>query len=490
MYYGAVETLAQRVTGYIQRHKLLNPGDRVGVAVSGGADSVALLRLLLELRKELGIVLSVVHFNHKLRGLEADADEQFVADLASRNKLGFRCESGDVTACAAAKRLSVETAAREMRYGFFNQLLAEGRVNRVVTAHTLADQAETVLLRVVRGAGTRGLAAIYPQLSVSSSQFSVGGQTSVEGCQQLCGSIVRPLLGVRRKELEAYLFAEGQRWREDSSNRDLRHARNRVRHGILPRLERNLNPAVRENLAETAEIARAEEEYWSAEVGRILQASAGHRPRDPGATVGLENFVGLPLALQRRLVRASAENFGLRLEFRHVEEILELISNGCPGKAALPDGWMASIDKGELKFEPAPQISESIHDYRYLLPVPGKVPVPETGTLFEAMLISAEKRAACNAENLLDSGAAAGELTVRNWRPGDRFWPAHTKAPKKVKELLQEKHVTGEERKLWPVIVSGDEIVWIRGFPTPARLQPRQSVKNVIAIREAPLGTS
>jgi len=489
MYHGAVETLAQCVTRYIRRHKLLNPGDRVGVAVSGGADSVALLRLLLELRTELGVVLSVVHFNHKLRGLEADADEQFVADLASRNKLEFRCESGDVTACAAAKRLSVETAAREMRYGFFRRLLIEGRMNRVATAHTLDDQAETVLLKVARGAGTRGLAGIYPQLSVSSSQFSAGRQASVAGRQQVCASIVRPLLGVRRKELEAYLIAEGQSWREDSSNRDLRHARNRVRHGILPRLERNLNPAVREILAETAEIARAEEEYWNAEVGRILEA-AGRRLRDTGATVGLRSFAGLPLALQRRLARAAAENFGLRLEFRHVEEILELISNGCPGKAALPDGWMASIDKGELKFEPAPQISESIHDYRYLLPVPGKVPVPETGTLFEAMLISAEKRAACNAENLLDSGAAAGELTVRNWRPGDRFWPAHTKAPKKVKELLQEKHVTGEERKLWPVIVSGDEIVWVRGFPTPARLQPRQSVKNVIAIREAPLGTS
>src|SRR5438552_5350976 len=491
MYHGAVQTLAQRVTRYIRRHKLLNPGDRVGVAVSGGADSVALLRLIMELRTELGVVLSVVHFNHKLRGLEADADEQFVADLGSQNKLGFHRESGDVAAYSAAKRLSIETAAREMRYEFFRRLLLEGRMNRVVTAHTLDDQAETVLLRVVRGAGTRGLAGIYPQLSVSSSQFSVGGQASVADRQQVCSSIVRPLLGVRRKELEAYLIAEGQRWREDSSNRDLQHARNRVRHGILPRLERNLNPAVREILAEAAEIARAEEEYWNAEVGRILEGSRERRRSqgEAGAAVGLENFVALPLALQRRLVRAAAENFGLRLEFRHVEEILELISNGCPGKAALPDGWMASIDKGELKFEPAPQISESIRGYQYLLPVPGKVPVPETGTLFEAMLISAEKRAACNAE-LLDSGAAAGELTVRNWRPGDRFWPAHTKAPKKVKELLQEKHVTGEERKLWPVIVSGDEIVWVRGFPTPARLQPGQAVKNVIAIREVPLRTS
>src|SRR5437016_1011368 len=461
MYHGAVETLAQCVTRYIRRHKLLNPGDRVGVAVSGGADSVALLRLLLELRTELGVVLSVVHFNHKLRGSEADADEQFVADLASRNKLEFRSETGDVATYSAEKRLSIETAAREMRYGFFRRLLIEGRMNRVATAHTLDVQTETLLLMVARCACTRGLAGIYPQLSVSSSQFSAGRQASVAGRQQVCASIVRPLLGVRRKELEAYLIAEGQSWREDSSNRDLRHARNRVRHGILPRLERNLNPAVREILAETAEIARAEEEYWKAEVGRILEGSRGRRRSqgEAGAAVGLENFVALPLALQRRLVRAAAENFGLRLEFRHVEEILELISNGCPGKAALPDGWMASIDKGELKFEPAPQISESIHDYRYLLSVPGKVAVAETGTLFEVVLISAENSEACNAENLLDSGVAAGELTVRNWRPGDRFWPAHTKGPKKVKELLQEKHVTGEERKLWPVIVSGDEIV-------------------------------
>ncbi len=489
MYHGAVETLAQCVTRYIRRHKLLNPGDRVGVAVSGGADSVALLRLLLELRTELGVVLSVVHFNHKLRGSEADADEQFVADLASRNKLEFRSETGDVATYSAEKRLSIETAAREMRYGFFRRLLIEGRMNRVATAHTLDDQAETVLLKVARGAGTRGLAGIYPQLSVSSSQFSAGRQASVAGRQQVCASIVRPLLGVRRKELEAYLIAEGQSWREDSSNRDLRHARNRVRHGILPRLERNLNPAVREILAETAEIARAEEEYWNAEVGRILEA-AGRRLRDTGATVGLRSFAGLPLALQRRLARAAAENFGLRLEFRHVEEILELISNGCPGKAALPDGWMASIDKGELKFEPAPQISESIRGYQYLLPVPGKVPVPETGTLFEVVLISAEKPEACNAENLLDLGAITGKLMVRNWHAGDRFWPAHTKGPKKVKELLQEKHVTGEERKLWPVIVRGNEIVWVRGFPTPARLQPSQAIKNVVAIREVPLRTS
>src|SRR6266478_6586960 len=161
MYYGAVETLAQRVTGYIRRHKLLNPGDRVGVAVSGGADSIALLRLLLELRSELGIVLSVVHFNHKLRGLESDEDEAFVSHLAREHKLVFHATSADVKEEAAAQGLSLEAAARELRYGFFQQLVepdAEDRsqLDKVATGHTLDDQAETVLMRMLRGSGMRG----------------------------------------------------------------------------------------------------------------------------------------------------------------------------------------------------------------------------------------------------------------------------------------------------------------------------------------------
>ena len=199
--------------------------------MSGGADSVALLRLLLELRKELGLVLSVVHFNHKLRGADADADENFVAELAKNFHLEFYCESGDVAGLASAKGAGIEAAARDMRYRFFRKLLSDGTLDRVATAHTLDDQAETVLLRIARGAGTRGLAGIYPQLSVPGSQFSEA-------------SIIRPLLGVRRKALESYLHEIGQGWREDKSNRDLRFARNRVRHGVLPRLERALNPSV------------------------------------------------------------------------------------------------------------------------------------------------------------------------------------------------------------------------------------------------------
>jgi tRNA(Ile)-lysidine synthase len=414
-----------------------------------------LLRLLLELRREIGVVLSVVHFNHKLRGTESDEDERFVAQLA-QHKLELHRESGEVPAYAAEKHRSIETAAREMRNRYFRRLLLDGTLNRIATAHTLDDQAETVLLKIVRGAGSRGLAGIYPRLSVPGSQFSEP-------------SIVRPLLGTRRRELEPYLLDLGQSWREDRSNRDVRHMRNRVRHGILPRLERYLNPAVREALAETAEIARAEEEYWEREVSRVRDGLRLSVLRD------------LPLALRRRVVRAASESLGLQLDFQHVEGILALIVKGAdtPKSTVLPHGWVVSRTKDELRFEAGAKTAE---DYEYCLSVPGSVEVRETQSRFEALLVSGNAAEGYNPEDLLDATLLAAEFKVRNWRPGDRFWPAHTKAAKKIKELLQERQLTGPDRKLWPVVVSGADVVWVRGFPAPTRLQLRND--KAILIRE------
>ena len=495
-YHVSVHDLAQKLLHHIRKQSLLHPGDRVGVAVSGGADSVALLRLLLVLRKELGIVLSVVHFNHKLRDAESDADEEFVGQLAKQHKLQLHCGCGNVRARVAEKHLSIEAAARQLRYEYFEQLLREGLVDRITTAHTLDDQAETVLLKIARGAGTRGLAGIYPQLPVASSQFPAGGPSSSVPCRGTSAAIVRPLLCTRRKELDAYLAALGQDWREDQSNRDLRYARNRVRHGILPRMERNLNPAVREALAETAEIARAEEEYWQQEVARVLplawKTAAGrgmNSGRDAGATLNLPVLLTLPLALQRRMVRAAGESLGLHLEFRHVEEVLEVAGGhpSCPKSAALPHDWMASRVKNEVRFELAGPAARTNSDYEYPLSVPGQVEVPELGTRFEAVLVSAGSGTAYNPDQSLDPALLQRELSVRSWRAGDRFWPSHTKVPRKIKELLQERHITGAERKLWPVVANESQIVWVRGFSAPAQLRPRQSAKKAVVIREEPL---
>jgi len=465
MYYVAVRTLPQSVLDYVRREELLRAGDRLGLAVSGGADSVALLRIMLELREELGIVLAVVHFNHKLRGAEAEADAEFVARLAHRHDLPLHAGTGDVAAHARGQHLSTEAAARELRYQYFRGLFAANTLNRIATGHTLDDQAETVLLRIVRGAGTRGLVGIYPnvinsQLLVHGSQFSV----------------VRPLLGTRRKLLEAYLGELEQDWREDSSNRDLRHARNRVRHGILPRLERTLNPAVRETLAETADVARAEEDYWQTEVARALP-----KVWQEQRILRADRLRALPLALRRRVVRAAAESLGLKLEFHHVEEILDVDPRG-PRSAMLPVGWQLSVTNEGLQFERPAATADS--DYEYKLAVPGTIRVAEIGACFEAVLVPGSAATGYNPDQMLEPALLQKDLTVRNWRAGDRYWPSHSKAPKKIKELLQERKVTGSERRLWPVVVSGQEIVWVRGFPVPARLRPRDASEEALVIQE------
>ena len=482
-----MQTLAQSVIEYIRRHELLKAGDRVGIAVSGGVDSVALLRLMLELRQELGIVLSVVHFNHQLRGAESNGDENFVAALARHHKLEFHCGSGDVRSYAAEKHLSLEAAARALRYNYFRRLLKDGTLTRIATAHTLDDQAETVLLRVVRGAGTRGLAGIYPKLSVSVRQEQGNNSSSSNSAPQKKAPafIVRPLLATRRKELETYLASLKQDWREDSSNRDLRHARNRVRHGILPRLERNLNPEVREALAETAEIARAEEDYWTGEVARILPSLWKNQTTQ--GTLNRAALAGLPLALQRRVVRAASESLGLRLEFRHVEEILEISSGrkSAPKLVVLPADWQVTRNREQLQFTIlSGNLEKKVPDYEYVLPIPGRVKISETGTCFEAILVSATDEHRYNCSYLFDRARLGKELRVRNWRAGDRFWPAHTKSPKKLKELLQKLRVTGAERKFWPVIASESEIVWVRRLSQPQHLRLSSGTSEAVLIRE------
>ena len=522
-----MRSLAQRLLIHIRQHELLKAGDRVGVAVSGGIDSVALLRLLLELRGELGIVLSVVHFNHKLRGAESDADEQFVAELARRHDLEFFCDSDDVAGHAREEGVSLETAARELRYGFFRSLLevtsganapaqieslsrsAESAappavLNKVATAHTLDDQAETVLMRVIRGAGLRGLGGIHPRIPVEDEH----GET--------CGEIIRPLLATRRHELEQYLKEIAQPWREDSSNSETHFTRNRVRQLVVPLLEKEFNPAITETLAELAEIARGEEDFWDNEIagwmgtavhwsepewarGRggngLIQISNGEDRIDKSsglvmnATVDRVWFLGEPIAAQRRLIKAIGDEADIPLEFRHVDEILRFAASETGSRNALflPRGWKVRREPEQLVFlTPDPSEPDTVQNYEYEFEVPGQVILRETGTILEVRRIPAAGEAGYNPDHLLDAESLPRRLRVRNWRPGDRFWPAHTKSPKKIKDLLQERHVAQPERGLWPVIVSEGEIVWMRGFPSPAKLRAKPG-RDSVTITEMPL---
>lgn len=459
--------LFQSVLSYTRKQDLLRPGDRVGVAVSGGADSVALLRVLLELRSELGVVLSVVHLNHCLRGAESDTDEQFVNDLAAHFDLPFFSARRDVRAHAAEKKLSIETAAREVRYQYFGELLCKGEFNKLATAHTLDDQAETVLLKLTRGAGTRGLAGIYPKVAVAGFQAPQSREQA----------IVRPLLSVERRDLEQYLRHIQQPWREDSTNAQLHHTRNRIRHEILPRLCAEVNPQVRRTLAEVSEIARAEEEFWQAEVQPHLSAawsrSAG------GGTLRSSILDGLPLALRRRLVRAAAESLSLSLEFKQVEEVLGLAEST---RTVLRDGWVALRQRESIRFECSGPVT--VDDYEYELPIPGRIELPQAGLAIDTIILDGKgDTTSYNPDHVLDAGFASG-LLVRNWRAGDRFWPAHSKQSKKVKEVLQDRHITGDEKKAWPVIASGEDVVWLRGFGVRRDLQT-QNGKGILIREEA-----
>jgi tRNA(Ile)-lysidine synthase len=296
---------------------LLRAGERVCVAVSGGADSVALLLGLVEANAEsaqnktpLGVVLRAAHVHHGLRGAEADGDEAFVREVCERLGVPLTVFRVDTAARQAAEGEGVEEAARELRYEALRGLMASGAVDVVATAHTLDDQAETVVMKMLRGAWTEGLGGISPEVQGSGSR--------AQGPGSGVGRIVRPLLGVRRVEVEAFLRERGQWWREDATNRDVSLTRNRVRHVLMPML-REFNPGVDALLARTAEVAREEEAYWQAEVARVLpQVLLPGKPvrgggravstavGEVGYAMEIERLRALPAALRRRIVRAAA----------------------------------------------------------------------------------------------------------------------------------------------------------------------------------------
>jgi tRNA(Ile)-lysidine synthase len=298
---------------------LLKAGERVCVAVSGGADSTALLVAMAEARADWGVVLSAAHVHHGLRGADADADEVFVRELCGQLDVPLTVFRVDTAERMAARGEGLEEAARELRYDALHGL----DVDAVATAHTLNDQAETVVMKMLRGAWTEGLAGIA---------------AVVQGSGKV--KIVRPMLGVRRAEVEAFLRERGQAWREDASNKDLGLMRNRVRHVLMPML-REFNPKVDEALARTAGIARDEESFWQAEVERVLaQVLLPGKPvrgggRAVSTSVGEEScsleiarLAAMTSALRRRVVRAAAKTMGVRLSAEETAKVLALAGFG------------------------------------------------------------------------------------------------------------------------------------------------------------------
>jgi tRNA(Ile)-lysidine synthase len=332
----------------------IRPGDRICVAVSGGADSVALLLALHEAntaqRDSLGVGLSAVHVHHGIReASESDADLAFVQNLCIQLDITLHIHRADVPARAAENRETLEEAAREVRYAFFRTLIASGHADSILTAHTLDDQAETVLMKLLRGAWTEGISGIHPVVTIHAAS----SQSSARS-----GRILRPLLSTRRSEIESFLQSRDQPWQTDSTNADTLYTRNRIRHELLPQL-RTFNPSIDQTLANLAELAREEESRWQTELARVLPqlllpgkpVRGGGRavsttPGSSSIAIELDRLRGLDPALRRRVLRAAARQLGFRLSFDDTTRLLALAGFATLPTIAARSGASVHLAKG------------------------------------------------------------------------------------------------------------------------------------------------
>lgn len=455
--------LLERAAGTIGRHRMLAPGQHAGVAVSGGADSVCLLHLLAELAPRWNLRLTVLHLDHGLRGEESRQDAEFVRELAG--SLGLPFETRSAAICQAG---NLEQAARQARLAFFRDAMSRLAIDRVALGHTRSDQAETVLFRFLRGAGSAGLAAIWP--------------VTRDG-------IVRPLLDIGRDEVRQFLRDRGLAWREDSTNASPRFARNRIRQSLLPQLRAEWNPAIETTLAHTAEWARAEEAWWEAEIARL---AAEHLVEREGRLIIRAGALrDLPLAAARRLARHALGSLKGDLEgveFAHIEAILALAR-----RAAGSGGFGAAGVRVRRSFEwmafTASQTSAAAA-YCHRAPVPGILPLAAPDLSLSLELIENKETSGgydyvYNKEvEALDWQRLTGPLELRNWRPGDLYQPVGCSTGKKLKSLFQEARIPVWERPGWPVMTDGGAIVWSRRFGCAARAAAGPGTRVALEIRE------
>jgi len=443
----------EQVSKTITRYNMLPRGSRVAVAVSGGPDSVCLLHALVELAPTLEITLSVAHLNHQLRAAESDEDESFVARLAATLNLPFHR-----TAATLPTAENLEQAARNARRAFFAQLPAD----RIALGHTRDDQAETVLFRLLRGAGLRGLAGIHPVTS----------------------TYVRPLIDTPRAQVLDFLHSRAIPHREDSSNRDPRFARNRIRASLLPQLARDWNPRIAESLSQLAHLAHDEELWWQTHLNEIAPAIL--HARAGGIEIQASALSQLPPAVARRLLRrAITEVKGdLRsVEYPHIERILELAAHPAGnGRLRLPGlDIRRSFDWIRLA-SAAPR-----QDFAATpLSIPGVYPVsPSTALHLEvAPRSSTSPKDATLKAAELSLRRLPPVLELRGWKPGDHYRPEGQARDQKIKEMFQMERVPSWLRSSWPIVSSGDQIVWSRTFGAAAEFAASREPGPVLRVWE------
>jgi tRNA(Ile)-lysidine synthase len=463
------DLFVEKIRRTIEKHRMISRGDRVVVAVSGGPDSVCLLSVLHVLANDLDLTLHVAHLDHRFRGAESAADARFVEGMAKDMGIAATVESRDVPAYCAERGLSAQAGAREVRYAFLRQCAKAIGAQRIALGHTANDQAETLLMRLVRGAGMPGLSAVPPVRE----------------------NIIRPLIGITRTEVLAYLQEQGIDFRTDPSNRKPVYTRNRVRHEMLPVLER-FNPNIIETLAAEAALLRDENEAIEAMLPEIMQKVV--RREEEAVRIRREEFSLLLPALQRRVLRKAIElaagDGAVDHSWIRTGEALGFAAEAQSGRSMeVPGGLILEREYGDLVIRAREQETA----FCVPLAVPGEAVVPAAGLAIGTVLL----------EELPDPGADGGNylwqavfdydkislpLYLRNRRTGDRFCPAGMGGrSKKLQDYFVDEKVPKMGRSAVPLLATDQDVVWIMGMRTDGRFLPGPGTKRFLVVTAKPL---
>ena len=470
------QAVLRRIKATFDEGGWLGEGDVLLVAVSGGADSICLLHALRELAPGMGITLVAAHLNHRIRGTAADEDQAFVA--ATSKRLGIPCRAGacDVPRKARREGVSLEMAARDARYRFFARAARSFGAAAVATAHTSDDQAETVVLKLARGAGPGGLSGILPD-------------TTMHGLR-----VLRPMLSIGRREVLRYLREQRIAWREDESNRDTGFLRNRVRHEVLPTLARLLNPGVKDALARTGDILR-EEDAWLNELAGAILAECLLPGGDGSPALDLSRWSAHPLAARRRVLRLWLHAAGLpggEVDFTAVGRLEQLCSMR-KGTRAVPvgSGWMARREYGTVRLVRAPEAAPA---FRRALAVPGETLLvqPPLRVVVERGIGVVKPRGTRPGElparaSLGPAAVGRKRLYVRSWRPGDRIQPLGMAGSRKLQDIFVDAKVPVSLRHRIPVVECGGEVVWVPGYRVARGWEVTDAARPALQIAVEPV---
>jgi tRNA(Ile)-lysidine synthase len=489
-----VEVLKQ-VRNTIRQHELFAFGEDVVVGVSGGPDSLCLLHILRRLQKECGLGLHVAHLNHRLRGAEADADAQYVAHISEAWGLPVHTEAQDVAALAQQRKLAIEEAARQARYAFLARTALRVGARKIAVGHNADDQVETVLMHWLRGSGLAGLRGMQFKSKLGTLRLRDEDLEGTNAAREL--RIIRPLLQVRRADVEAYCAAHDLEPRFDRSNLDTTYYRNRLRHELLPFLE-TFNPRIREVILRSASVLAADYDYLRQQRDKAW-AHTIRAEGDEAIAFDLTRLRGLSTSLQRSIIREAIHRLrrSLRnIDWVHVENALVVLQEGTTGMTAtLPRQLKAQVGYDRLwvcepdYVEPTPDLP-LIADLDVKLQVPGRTRLPQTSWSILAQVIDRHELDEADLQHddpwraYFDFDVAGPELQLRNRRPGDRFWPQGLgDRATKLGGFMTNAKIPNAWRDRIPLLVSPQRILWLAGWRIDEQAKVGKNTRRVLVIR-------